>query len=160
MTQNPNIEIYTDGACSGNPGPGGYGAILRYGGHEKEISGGYRLTTNNRMELTAVIKSLQEIKKTCSITVYSDSKYIIDAINLGWVNKWAASRWIKSDKSPVKNVDLWKALMELVNRHTITWVWVKGHSDNELNSRCDRLAVEAIKSGNLEADELYERNPA
>lgn len=153
----PEVEIYTDGACSGNPGPGGYGAILKYGSHVKEIAGGYRLTTNNRMELTAVIKSLQVLKKPCSVTIYSDSKYIVDAMNLGWVKKWVAGGWIKGDRSPVKNVDLWKELMGLLKPHRVAWVWVKGHSDNELNSRCDRLAVEASKSGQLEADEIYEK---
>ncbi|MFZ5643998.1 MAG: ribonuclease HI [Bacillota bacterium] len=155
----PHIEIYTDGACSGNPGPGGYGAILKYGSHSKEISGGYRLTTNNRMELTAVIKSLQELKKPCSITLYSDSKYIVDAFNLGWVNKWKSTGWIKGDKSPVKNVDLWKMLLDLLRPHSIKWVWVKGHSDNEMNSRCDRLAVEASKSVHLNEDTVYEQDP-
>lgn len=152
----PEVEIYTDGACSGNPGPGGYGAILMYGSHKKEISGGYRLTTNNRMELTAVIKSLQELKKPCSVTLYSDSKYIVDAVNQGWIKKWIAGGWVKSDKSPVKNVDLWKELLELLKPHRVTWVWVKGHADNEHNSRCDRLAVEAGKSGNLMTDKEYE----
>jgi len=152
----PIVEIYTDGACSGNPGPGGYGAILKHGSHEKEISGGYRLTTNNRMELTAVIKSLQELKKPCSVTIYSDSKYIVDAMNLGWVRKWMAGGWVKGDRSPVKNVDLWKKVIGLLQTHQVAWVWVKGHSDNEFNTRCDRLAVEASKSGLLETDAAYE----
>jgi len=152
----PKVEIYTDGACSGNPGPGGYGAILRYGGRTKEISGGYRHTTNNRMELTAVIQSLQTLKKPCRVTLYSDSKYIVDAMNLGWVNKWMRAGWVKADKAPVKNVDLWKKLVELLKIHTVTWVWVKGHSDNELNSRCDELAVSAYKNDNLEPDLQHE----
>lgn len=152
----PQVEIFTDGACSGNPGPGGYGAILRHGGRTKEISGGYRHTTNNRMELTAVIRSLQTLKKPCRITLYSDSKYIVDAMNLGWVNKWMRAGWVKTDRAPVKNVDLWKKLIDLLKIHTVTWVWVKGHSDNELNSRCDELAVCAYKEDNLEPDLQYE----
>lgn len=152
----PQVEIYTDGACSGNPGPGGYGAILKYGSRQKEISGGYRLTTNNRMELMAVIKSLQELKKPCAVTLYSDSKYIVDAFNLGWVKKWITGGWVKGDRSPVKNVDLWKKLTDLLKTHQVKWVWVKGHSDNEHNARCDRLAVEAGHSDNLAIDAVYE----
>lgn len=157
MEKIPEIKIYTDGACSGNPGPGGYGAILIYGERKKEISGGYRLTTNNRMELTAVIESLGELKKPCIITLYSDSKYIVDAINQGWLKKWMASGWVKSDKSPVKNVDLWKKLMHLLKPHRVTWVWVKGHSDNQYNALCDKLAVEASKSDSLKTDTEYEK---
>ncbi|MFZ5647303.1 MAG: ribonuclease HI [Bacillota bacterium] len=152
----PEVQIYTDGACSGNPGPGGYGAILKYGDHMKEISGGYRHTTNNRMELTAVIKGLQQLRKPCSVTIYSDSRYIVDAINLGWVKKWMGSGWVKPDKAPVKNVDLWKELVRLLKPHNVTWVWIKGHSDNEFNNRCDRIAVNASKEGALEIDRVYE----
>lgn len=152
----PEVEIYTDGACSGNPGPGGYSVILKYGSKTKEISGGFRLTTNNRMELTSVIIGLQELKKPCSIKLYSDSKYIVDAMNLGWIRKWLASGWVKSDKSPVKNVDLWKQLLALLEPHSIKWIWVKGHADNVMNSRCDQLAVEACKGNNLQIDCKYE----
>jgi ribonuclease HI len=152
----PQVEIYTDGACSGNPGPGGYGAVLKYGSREKEISGGYRLTTNNRMELMAVIKSLQELKKPCAVTLYSDSKYVVDALNLGWVKKWMNGGWVKGDRSPVKNVDLWKRLVDLLQPHRVSWVWVKGHADNAYNARCDRLAVEASRSDNLSVDSTYE----
>ncbi|MFZ5595619.1 MAG: ribonuclease HI [Bacillota bacterium] len=151
----PEIDIYTDGACSGNPGPGGYGTILKYGKHVKEISGGYRLTTNNRMELMAVVKGLQELKKPCSITLYSDSKYIVDAMNLGWINKWVASGWIKGDGLPVKNIDLWKSILQLARPHKITWKWVKGHASNPFNNRCDSLAVSASKSSNLDEDPGY-----
>lgn len=143
----PEVHIYTDGACSGNPGPGGYGAILKYGTHIKEISGGYRHTTNNRMELTAVIKGLRLLKKKCAVTIFSDSRYIVDAMNKGWLKKWMAGGWVKSDNEPVKNVDLWKELVELLKPHRVTWVWVKGHSDNELNERCDRMAVRASREG-------------
>ena len=151
----PLVLIYTDGACSGNPGPGGYGAILKYRDHIREISGGYRLTTNNRMELMGVIKGLEELKKPCRVNLYSDSKYVVDAHNLGWLQKWAHNGWTKGDRSAVKNIDLWKRLIELAGQHEITWIWVKGHSDNELNSRCDSLAVEAYKGDNLAVDSGY-----
>lgn len=150
------VQIYTDGACSGNPGPGGYSVILQYGSKSKEISGGFRLTTNNRMELTSVIIGLQELKKPCSIKLYSDSKYIVDAMNLGWVRKWMANGWLKSDKSPVKNIDLWKQLLALLEPHSIEWIWVKGHANNVMNSRCDQLAVEACQGKNLQIDCKYE----
>lgn len=157
MENLPEVKIYTDGACSGNPGPGGFGAILMYGRHEKEIYGGYRLTTNNRMELMAVIKGLVQLKRICAVTIYSDSKYIVDAMNLGWVKKWIGSGWVKSDGTPVKNVDLWKELLDLLKPHKVKWVWVKGHSDNEFNARCDSMAVRAAKDGPLEIDRVYER---
>ncbi|MCL6610657.1 MAG: ribonuclease HI [Peptococcaceae bacterium] len=152
----PRVQIYTDGACSGNPGPGGYGAILKYGKHTRELSGGYRRTTNNRMELMAVIKSLEELKRPCRVDLHSDSRYVVDAFNLGWVNNWQKSGWVKEDRSPVKNADLWKRLIELSAPHRITWIWVRGHSDNEFNSRCDRLAVEASRGDNLAVDRGYE----
>jgi len=152
----PEVHIYTDGACSGNPGPGGYGAILKYGSREKEISGGYRLTTNNRMELTGIIKSLEELRRPCIIKLYSDSKYIIDAFNCGWVDKWIKSGWQRGKKEPVKNKDLWQRLSELAALHKITWIWVKGHSSNEFNNRCDKMAVNAYKADNLNRDQVYE----
>lgn len=152
----PEVQIYTDGACSGNPGPGGYGAILIYGKHIREIAGGYRLTTNNRMELMGIIRSLEELKRPCIIKLYSDSKYIVDSINLGWVGNWIKNGWHKSDGAPVKNTDLWKRLMELSSPHRITWIWVKGHSENEMNSRCDRLAVQASKGESLAIDGVFE----
>lgn len=141
------VEIYTDGACSGNPGPGGYGTILIYGPHEKELTGAYNNTTNNRMELMAVIKGLESLKEPCRVTVYSDSKYIIDAITKGWVTRWRSRGWMRNDKERAKNVDLWETLLMLMDKHDISWVWVKGHADNEYNNRCDKLAVQAIKSG-------------
>lgn len=152
----PEVQIYTDGACSGNPGPGGYGAILKYGNYTREISGGYRMTTNNRMELMGIIKSLEEIKRPCIIQLFSDSRYIVDALNLGWVDNWVRSGWLKSDGSPVKNVDLWKRLLTLAGPHRISWIWVKGHSGNELNSRCDHLAVKASREDGLAADTVFE----
>lgn len=151
----PEVQIYTDGACSGNPGPGGYGAILKYKNHTREISGGYRLTTNNRMELMGIIKSLEELKKPCIISLHSDSRYVVDALNKGWVRNWMKNNWKKSDGSPVKNVDLWKRLIELAKPHKISWIWVKGHAGNEFNSRCDRLAVLASMGDGLAADTGY-----
>jgi ribonuclease HI len=141
------VEIYTDGACSGNPGPGGYGTILKYGPYEKELSGAYDNTTNNRMELMAVIKGLESLKKPCKVTIYSDSKYIVDAMTRGWVNRWRSRGWMRNDKERAKNVDLWEKILQLAGKHDVRWVWVKGHADNEYNNRCDRLAVEAISKG-------------
>ena len=135
------ITIYTDGACSGNPGPGGWGAILRYGSYEKELSGGEALTTNNRMELTAVITALEALKEPCIVELWSDSKYVIDALELGWAKGWQAKGWKKPDKRPALNPDLWERLLELCDRHTLRCHWVKGHADNEYNNRCDALAV-------------------
>ena len=140
------VEIYTDGACSGNPGPGGYGVILKYGPHTREMSGAYVNTTNNRMELMAVIKGLESLKEPCRVTVFSDSKYIIDAITKGWVLKWQSKGWMRNDKERAKNVDLWERVLELRQKHQVNWVWVKGHADNEFNNRCDQLAVTAIKN--------------
>jgi ribonuclease HI len=139
------VEIYTDGACSGNPGPGGYGTILKYGPNEKELSGAYDNTTNNRMELMAVIKGLESLKEPCQVILYSDSKYIVDAMTKGWVTRWRSRGWMRNDKERAKNVDLWERVLQLADRHRVRWVWVKGHADNEFNNRCDRLAVEAIK---------------
>lgn len=135
------IEIYTDGACSGNPGPGGWGAVLRYNGREKEISGGEAQTTNNRMELTAVIAALECLKEPCTVELYSDSKYVIDALSKGWAVSWRKKGWIKSDKKPALNVDLWERLLKLTEAHEMHYHWVKGHADNEYNNRCDALAV-------------------
>ena len=136
-----SIEIYTDGACSGNPGPGGWGAVLRYKGAEKELSGGEKDTTNNRMELTAVIKALEALKERCNVTLYTDSKYVSDAFNQGWIYGWLKKDWKKSDGTPVLNKELWQRLYELWKQHDITLVWVKGHADNAYNNRCDELAV-------------------
>lgn len=135
------VILYTDGACSGNPGPGGYGAILIYKGIEKEISGGELNTTNNKMEIMAVIKGLESIKEPCDVTVYSDSAYIVNTIQKGWIYSWKKNNWIKSDKSKVKNIDLWEKMLELMDIHNITFIKVKGHADNEYNNRCDKLAV-------------------
>ena len=139
------IEIYTDGACSGNPGPGGWGVVLRYGEREKELSGGENPTTNNRMELTAVIKALEALKESCKISLYTDSKYVSDAFNQGWIYAWMKKGWKKADNKPVLNQELWQRLYELWKMHEITLIWVKGHADNQYNNRCDELAVAESK---------------
>ena len=135
------VTIYTDGACSGNPGPGGWGAILSYNGREKELSGGEAETTNNRMELIGVISALQVLKEPCIVELYSDSKYVMDAISKGWVYGWQKNGWRKADKKPALNVDLWEQLLPLIDRHDVRCHWVKGHAENEKNNRCDKMAV-------------------
>lgn len=135
------IEIFTDGACSGNPGPGGYGAILRYEGLEKELSGGEADTTNNRMELMAVIEGLAALKERCAVTLYTDSKYVADAITKGWAKNWRRRGWKRSGNEPALNPDLWERLLNLLDKHEVQVVWVKGHAGHPENERCDRLAV-------------------
>ena len=139
------VTIYTDGACSGTPGPGGWGAILEWQGHEKELSGGEAQTTNNRMELTAVLTALSLLKEPCIVELYSDSKYVVDAIDKGWLYGWQKKGWIKADKKPVLNVDLWQRLLPELKRHDVHLHWVKGHAENEKNNRCDQLAVAESK---------------
>lgn len=139
------VNIYTDGACSGNPGMGGYCAILIYGAAEKVVSGYEDNTTNNRMELLAAIKGLEALKEACVVKLYSDSQYLVDAFNLGWLNGWIASGWKTSGKKEVKNIDLWQILFELNKKHMIEFIKVKGHSDNEYNNRCDQIAVSEYK---------------
>jgi ribonuclease HI len=135
------VEIYTDGACSGNPGKGGWGAVLVYNGREKELSGFDAQTTNNRMELTAVIEALKALKEPCIVTLTTDSKYVCDAINQKWVYSWEANNWRKADKKPALNVDLWEELLALLEEHEVEFVWVKGHDGHKYNERCDELAV-------------------
>ncbi len=145
------VEIFTDGACSGNPGPGGYGTILKYNGVEKELSGGEAQTTNNRMELMAAIVGLEALKEKCIVTLYSDSKYIIDALNCGWAVRWRANNWMRNKKEPALNPDLWERLLDLIDMHQVELVWVKGHAGHPENERCDRLAVaysERFKNSN------------
>ena len=137
------VTLYTDGACSGNPGPGGWGAILKYKEVVREMSGGEKETTNNRMELMGVISALQALKEPCIVELWSDSKYVIDALDKGWAVGWRKKGWIKSDKKPALNVDLWEVLLELTERHEMHYHWVKGHADNPYNNRCDQLAVAA-----------------
>ena len=141
------VEIYTDGACSGNPGPGGWAAILSYHGTEKELSGFEGNTTNNRMELTGPIKALQALKQPCMVTIYTDSAYVSNAFARSWIKKWQKNGWQTSQKQPVENQDLWQVLLELLQIHQVEWIKVKGHSDNEKNNRCDELARTAIKEG-------------
>ena len=135
------VTIYTDGACSGNPGPGGWGAILMYGPHKKEMSGGEEHTTNNRMELTGVITALEALKEPCIVELYSDSKYVIDALEKGWAWSWRKNGWKKADKKPALNPDLWEELLLLTMKHELHYHWVKGHGDNPKNNRCDQMAV-------------------
>ena len=135
------VTLYTDGACSGNPGPGGWGAILCYGEHELSLSGGEAHTTNNRMELTAVIDGLKKLNEPCIVELYSDSKYVIDALSKGWAWGWKKKGWVKSDKKPALNPDLWDVLLALVQTHEVHYHWVKGHADNVYNNRCDAMAV-------------------
>ncbi len=151
------VEMYTDGACSGNPGKGGYGCILRYKDrnlkyHEKELSAGYKLTTNNRMELMAVIAGFEALKQPCRVIVSSDSKYFSDAFKQKWIDSWQKNNWKTAGKKPVKNVDLWQRLLVLMKPHDVELVWIKGHSGHEFNERCDKLAVAASLGENLSDD--------
>lgn len=140
-----NVEIFTDGACSGNPGPGGWGAILRYKSTEKEISGGEANTTNNRMEITAVIEALALLKEPCNVTLYSDSQYVCNALTKGWAKKWQANNWMRNKTDPALNPDLWEKLLSLYEKHNVKVVWVKGHAGHPENERCDKLAVTQVK---------------
>ena len=138
------IEMFTDGACSGNPGPGGWGTILRYQGREKELSGGESQTTNNRMELSAVINGLEALKEPCEVKVTTDSRYVVDGITKGWARSWRADGWRKKDKKPALNPDLWERLLELTEKHSVSFNWIKGHAGHAENERCDALAVEEV----------------
>ncbi len=138
-----DVNLYTDGACSGNPGPGGWGAVLECGGRERELSGADPATTNNRMELTAVISGLEALKEPCSVTVYSDSKYVVDSVQKGWLYGWSKKGWINAQKKPVPNRELWQRLLSLLSVHRVRFVWVRGHNGHPYNERCDRLAVAA-----------------
>lgn len=139
------VDIYTDGACSGNPGVGGYCALLMFNGSEKVVSGSEDNTTNNRMELLAVIRGLEALKEVCAVNLYSDSSYVINAFNEKWIDSWIDNNWKTAGKKAVKNVDLWQRLLELINKHKVNFIKVKGHSDNEYNNRCDKIAVEEYK---------------
>ena len=141
------VSIWTDGACSGNPGPGGWGAVLRYGAHEKELKGGEALTTNNRMELTAAIEALESLKRRCGVTLHTDSQYLRGGVT-GWLDGWKRNGWRTADRKPVKNEDLWRRLDAAAGRHDVEWLWVKGHAGDEHNERADRLAREGM-SGHL-----------
>ena len=155
--QKLDVTIYTDGACSGNPGPGGFGTILSFTDsngkrHEKELSEGYQHTTNNQMELLAVIVGLEALKKPCNVKIISDSKYVVDSINQGWLDNWVAKNWIKTGNKPVPNADLWKRLIKAAQGHDIKLEWIKGHAGFEFNERCDKLAVAAYKKEKLKSE--------
>ena len=145
MDKEKTVEIYTDGACSGNPGPGGYGVVLLYGGRKKELSGGEAETTNNRMELKAAICGLEELNRPCRVKLFSDSQYLVRAMQQGWPQKWKAKGWKRSGNQPALNPDLWERLMALCRMHDVEFNWVRGHADNENNNRCDELAVAAAQ---------------
>jgi len=149
------VTIYTDGACSGNPGKGGYGAVLIYNGTRKEISGGYNKTTNNRMEIMAVLKALEALKEPCEVLLISDSKYVVDAINKGWVFSWSKNGWMRNNKEKALNIDLWEKLLKIMSVHKVTFEWIKGHAQNIENERCDELARNAILHENLYDDSIF-----
>lgn len=154
----PQVTIYTDGGALGNPGPGGYGAVMLYNEHRKELSGGYRMTTNNRMELTAVIRALETLKVRCEVTLYTDSRYVADGVEKGWAKKWRANGWQRTTKEKALNPDLWEQLLGLLEQHDVRVVWVKGHAGNQENERCDQLSVAAAQQRSLPPDEVYERS--
>ncbi len=153
------ISIYTDGACSGNPGPGGYGVLLVHGNNIKEISGGFNKTTNNRMELLACIVGLEALKEKCNVNMYVDSKYVVDSINKGWAKKWRRNGWMRNKKDKAVNIDLWKRLLDIIEEHEVTFNWVKGHAGHAENERCDTLATTAAAKDNLPDDENYLNPP-
>ena len=146
------VQIFTDGACSGNPGPGGYGVILKYNSIEKTLAKGYKNTTNNRMEMRAVIAGLSALNEKCHVRIYSDSKYIVDAVNKGWAKKWKNNGWKRNKKEFALNIDLWEQLLQLIAKHEIEFIWVKGHAGHDENERCDKMAVAASTLPNLEID--------
>lgn len=159
-TRSPRrVVIFTDGACTGNPGPGGYGAILMYGEHRRELSGGFRRTTNNRMELTAAIKALEALKEPCTVTLFSDSEYVVNGVSRGWVHRWRAAGWRRNGKT-VPNWELWQRLLDLCDRHEVTLRWVESHAGHIDNERCDELASSAACAGKLPADAGYEHPPS
>ncbi len=151
------VIIYTDGGCSGNPGPGGYGAVILFNGHRKELSGGYRLTTNNRMEMIACIKAIESLEPGCDVRLYSDSSYVVNGITRGWAGKWRKNGWIRSGSEKAQNVDLWSKLLVLCEKIDVEFVWVKGHAGTPENECCDRLAVAAASKSGLPVDEAYEK---
>ena len=155
MEEIKHVSIYTDGACIGNPGPGGYGVILLYQGHRKEMSGGYRKTTNNRMEIMAAIVGLGALKKQCKVMLYSDSEYLVKAMSRGWTQRWRANGWKRNRRQQVLNPDLWEKLLHLCQYHEVQFNWVKGHAGTPENTRCDELAMQAALQPNLPEDEGY-----
>jgi ribonuclease HI len=155
-----HVTIYTDGACSGNPGHGGYGVVLIYGGRRKELSGGYRLTTNNRMELMGAIAGLRALRGRCRVTLYTDSQYVADAMNKGWAQRWRDNGWMRNRKDPAVNPDLWEELLTLCTFHEVAFIWVRGHAGNPENERCDALSVQASQGADLLPDSGYEKEAA
>lgn len=151
------VFIYSDGACTGNPGPGGYGTVLLYNGHRKELSGGFRLTTNNRMELLGAIAGLRALKERCNVTLISDSIYVVKAMQQQWPVRWRANGWKLDKRRPALNADLWQEMLDLCEQHDVTFKWVRGHNGDAENERCDALAVAASRGGGLEVDDGYER---
>ena len=155
-----HVTIYTDGACLGNPGPGGYGAVLLYNGNRRELSGGYRKTTNNRMEIMAAIVGLRSLKEPCRVTLHSDSRYVVDAMSKGWARRWRERNWKRNAKEPARNPDLWAELLDLSDRHRVDYRWVKGHAGDAHNERCDELANTAARGPEPAIDEAYENHAA
>ena len=160
MTTRNQVTIYTDGACMGNPGPGGYAAVLLQAGHRKEVSAGFQLTTNNRMELMAAIEGILTLKEKCRVSLYSDSKYVVDAMSKGWAQRWRANGWKRNKTEKAVNPDLWERLLSLCEYHDVDFRWVRGHSGNRENERCDELAVRAARETNLPIDKGYESDLA
>ena len=156
MTSKKHVIIYTDGACTGNPGPGGYGVVLLYGEHRHELSGGYRRTTNNRMELMGAIKGLEALNQCCRVTLHSDSQYVVDSIERGWAKRWRDNGWIRNKREQAVNPDLWERLLDLCDKHDVELRWVRGHSGHPENERCDQLAVQAARGKSLPQDDGYE----
>jgi ribonuclease HI len=154
-----HVVLYTDGACIGNPGPGGYGVVLLYNNHRKELSAGFRRTTNNRMELMAAIVGLEALKERCQVTLYSDSRYLVENFTSGAARRWQSNRWMRNRKTPAQNPDLWERLLAVASRHDIEMVWVEGHAGNPENERCDVLAMRAARMDNQSVDEIYENLP-
>ena len=156
MESKKHVVIYTDGACTGNPGPGGYGVVLIYGEHRRELSGGYRLTTNNRMELLGPIRGLEVLNQSCKVTLHSDSQYVVEGIGKGWAKRWRENGWMRNKRERAVNPDLWGRLLELCDTHEIEFRWVRGHAGDPENERCDHLAVQASRGKELLTDEGYE----
>ncbi len=152
-----HVTLYTDGACSKNPGPGGYGVVLLYDSHRKELSKGFRKTTNNRMEILAAIAGLEALKEPCRVTLYSDSQYLVNAVEKGWVRRWQANGWMRNKTERAVNPDLWERLLALCSIHQVQFKWLRGHAGHEENERCDELATSAARGPNLEIDEVYEK---
>ena len=156
MASGRQVTIYTDGACTGNPGPGGYGVVMMFGEHRRELSGGFRRTTNNRMELMGPIEALEALKQGCQVTLHSDSQYVVRAMEEGWARRWQGNGWMRNKKEQAVNPDLWSKLLDLCDKHDVDFRWVRGHAGNPENERCDQLAVQAAYGKDLPADEGYE----